>query len=260
MPSTGPMRRSVVIDLWTSPWPKRADRTTEPLAVPDLPFRAKTVEGPTRPAGVGQDAISWVAVDDNGNVSACTRVQVDNLTITVRTSGADWSGSFPTYDTPGLRSDLRAGAEATASRLAAALPATLPRTTIGVYESLEASSTTPPTPRPVTKFEVWDPCELAGPVAESAGLPASPTTIDRPAPDRCYWRTDWGSIQVDSATGVFEYEVYRNNRYAEPRRVRLGDRTAVRVHWESRSPYFCVLAFDTPFGVIADQVAGYVTV
>ncbi|MFE3541812.1 hypothetical protein ACFXK0_02435 [Nocardia sp. NPDC059177] len=171
------MRRSVVIDLWLSPRPKRAARTTEPLAVPDPAFGAKRVGAPTRPAGVGQDAIAWFELDDNEYVSASTRVRIDNLTITVRTSGADWSGAFPTYDTAGLRSDLRAGADATASTLAAALPATLPRITIGVFESLEASSTTSTTPAPEKDIAVWDPCELAGPIAESAGLPANPTPI-----------------------------------------------------------------------------------
>lgn len=260
MPTTGPMRRSAVIDLWLSPSPRRAGQTTEPLAVPGHSSMATAVGVPTRLAGVGQDSIAWLELDREGRVSAHTRVRIDNLTITVKASGADWSDSFPSYDAPDLRSDLRAGADAIASTLAAALPAELPRATIGVFESLEVSSATSTRSTPENEIAVWDPCELAGPVAEAAGLPANPMTNDQPTPDRCYWRTDWGSIQVDSVSGVFEYGIYDDARYTELRLVSFGDRTAVQAQWETLSPYFCELAFDTPFGAVADQVVGYVTV
>ncbi|WP_278263362.1 hypothetical protein [Nocardia sp. AG03] len=208
--------------------------------------------------GVGHDAITWVERIGDGIVAARAEATIDNLTIDIETRGADWSSSFPVSDSPELRTDLLAGAAALVTAMAAALPTQLSRTTIGAYAWLPTPSTTRAAVAAEPSIDAWDPCSLAGPAA-AAGVTGAAERSGRPDSRHCSWETDWGTLEIDSAAALFERTVYSPSRYAEPEPVAFGTRNAIRVVWESRSPYFCVLAFDTPFATTAGRSVGVVT-
>ncbi|WP_278263363.1 hypothetical protein [Nocardia sp. AG03] len=242
-----PMSRSVTIRLAVNKTGKPVD---EQKALVDYDhLTADAVVGPESVAGVGQDSMVWTEAED-GVASVLTKTRIDNLWIDVEASGRNWQGdnAFPSEDSPQLRADLRAAADALTPALATTLPPSLPRTELGRREQLP--DPTIPATAPPPDFASWDPCALAGARAEAAGLPAEPH--DRsPDDSRCSWRTTEFDLMVEADHQGFVRRYFDPGHYRDPRRISLAGRDALRLLWKD-SEYHCLLAFDTPFGIRDD--------
>ncbi|MGK8555789.1 hypothetical protein [Nocardia gipuzkoensis] len=209
------------------------------------------VGAPRRLWNVGDDAIVWTEEPRAGEFSVRTRSRVDNLSISVTTSGKDWSGgqTFPTADSANLREDLGSGAESITAAVARSLPATLPRATLEFDWSGSSTSTGTSTTTTIPPPPVWDPCALPESAVAAAGLdPASKKPHDGIDRKGCRWRGDWYDVDVTSSAESFEDAFYDAGKYTRPRPMTVGERPTLMLHWELDSDYFCDLALDAPQG------------
>ncbi|MFD3702598.1 hypothetical protein ACFWUP_05580 [Nocardia sp. NPDC058658] len=258
LPTTGAMRRSVVIEVQRSTFPHRPWETTTTIA-PD--GRSSDVIDRAQLPGVGQDSTTWFTRGREGDMSAHTKTRIDNLTIGITTSGADWhDSSLTARDSPELRADLRTGADAIAREMAATLPARLPRVTTGAFELLPTPAVEPTLRVSTPTITAWDPCALAGPIAVGAGLPGDRTDVAGIETRGCFWSTSWGFVQVRSRAMDFEQSIYRSEYSGAPKPVTFATRTAIQVEYPSDSHERCTHAFDTPFGTTEGRLVGVVTI
>ncbi|MGX1776940.1 DUF3558 family protein [Nocardia brasiliensis] len=238
-----PLSRSATIRLLFLDAPTLADRST--VATTSAGQEAATV---TPLPGIGDGGTIGFEPTGDRRIAADVSVRVANLSVVVRTSGLDWSvasGTPPTGDSPKLRTELAAGAQAIATVLTRSLSSSLPRRTLdSVRETTHgpAEPTTTLAPQPV-----WDPCSIPDGDVTAAGL--DPRTKNATAASasqgRCSWSAGRYDVDVHTTDRRFTEFAYSSDRFIRPAPIAVADRRAVLAR-RSESDSTCSLLFDVP--------------
>ncbi|WP_338759655.1 DUF3558 family protein [Nocardia vulneris] len=250
-----PLSRAATIHLLFLDAPTLADRSAtattsagpEPATVTPLP-------------GIGDGATIGFQPAGDRRIAADVSAQVANLSVVVRTTGLDWSGASgtpPTGDSPKLRTELAAGAQAIAAVLTRSLSSSLPRGTLdSVRETTQESAPATRTPAPQP---VWDPCRIPDGDVTAAGL--DPRTRDAAVASdsqgRCSWSAGWYGVDVHTTDRRFTDFAYGSDRFIRPAPIAVADRRAVLVR-RSESDSTCSLLFDVPQQTSGGIVTGTV--
>ncbi|WP_280441745.1 DUF3558 family protein [Nocardia brasiliensis] len=239
-----PLSRSATIHLLFLDAPTLADRSAV-AATTSAGQEAATV---TPLPGIGDGANLGFQPTGDRRIAAEVSARLANLSVLVRTAGLDWSGASgtpPTGDSPKLRTELAAGAQAIATVLTRSLSSSLPRRTLdSVRETTQEPATSTTTPAPQT---VWDPCSIPDGDVTAAGLDprTKNATVASDSQGRCSWSASWHGVDVHTTDQRFTEFAYGSARFIRPAPIAVADRRAVLAR-RSESDSSCSLLFDVP--------------